>query len=91
MATPSDAPEVLTHGRPRRRLLPVDEACAELGGASRNTFYRLVARGDLALVKIGRRSFVTADEMDRYVASLQEQEPSDLTPAKALRRRPATS
>jgi excisionase family DNA binding protein len=51
-------------------LYSVRQACAELGGISRNTFYRLVAARELRLVKIGTRSYVTADELHAYVSRL---------------------
>jgi excisionase family DNA binding protein len=49
-------------------LLPVAEACQQLGGISRSTFYELVKEGGLSLVKIGRRSFIKADELDDFVS-----------------------
>jgi len=38
-----------------------------LGGISPTTFYTLVKEGELSLVKIGRRSFVQAEELDHFV------------------------
>ena len=43
-----------------------------LGDIGNSKFYEEVAAGRLKLVKIGRRSFLTTDEIRRYVASLQE-------------------
>lgn len=52
---------------PMRRLMPVKEARQQLGGISHSTFYALVKRGELSLVKIGRRSFVHAEELDDFL------------------------
>jgi excisionase family DNA binding protein len=52
----------------RRRLITVDEARNELGGISRTTFYELVKADELGTVKIGRRTFVAASELDAYVS-----------------------
>jgi excisionase family DNA binding protein len=58
-----------------RHLMPVKEARQQLGGISPTTLYALVNEGELSLVKIGRRSFVHAEELDdslrrkRYDAS----------------------
>lgn len=51
----------------RRHLMPVKEAREQLGGISPTTFYALVKEGELSLVKIGRRSFVQAEELDDFV------------------------
>ena len=50
-----------------RHLMPVEEARHQLGGISPTTFYALVKDGDLSLVKIGRRSFVQAEDLDDFV------------------------
>ncbi|WP_374023207.1 helix-turn-helix domain-containing protein [Mycobacterium sp. HNNTM2301] len=50
-----------------RRLISVSEARAWLGGISPSTFYALVKKGELSLIKIGRRSFVQADELDDLI------------------------
>jgi hypothetical protein len=50
-----------------RHLLPVTEARHHLGGISPTTFYALVKDGELSLVKIGRRSFVQAEDLDDLV------------------------
>jgi excisionase family DNA binding protein len=50
-----------------RHLMPVNEARHQLGGISATTFYALVKEGELSLVKIGRRSFVQAEELDDFV------------------------
>ena len=50
-----------------RHLMPVKQARHQLGGISPTTFYALVKDGELSLVKIGRRSFVQAEELDDFV------------------------
>ena len=50
-----------------RHLMPVKEARHQLGGISPTTFYALVKEGELSLAKIGRRSFVQAEELDQHV------------------------
>jgi excisionase family DNA binding protein len=50
-----------------RHLMPVKEVRQQLGGISPTTFYALVKEGELSLVKIGRRSFVHAEELDDFL------------------------
>jgi excisionase family DNA binding protein len=50
-----------------RHLMPVKEARYQLGGISPSTFYGLVNKGELSLVKIGSRSFVQAEELDDFL------------------------
>ena len=50
-----------------RHLMPVEEARQQLGGISPTTFYGLVKEGELSLVKIGRRSFVHAEDLDDFL------------------------
>jgi len=50
-----------------RRLLDVESARGYLGGISREQFYRLIRCGDLAVVKIGKRTFADRNELDRFV------------------------
>lgn len=52
------------------RLLDIDGSRNYIGGISRESFYKLVRSGDLAVVKIGRRTFVDRSELDRFVDSL---------------------
>lgn len=53
-----------------RELYPLPEARKKLGGLSHSKLYELVKKGDLRLVKIGRRSYLTREEIRRFVASL---------------------
>ena len=63
-----------------RHLMPVKEARKQLGGISPTTFYALVKEGELSLVKIGRRSFVQAEELDDFVRR-KRYDPADRTEA----------
>lgn len=54
----------MNHAKPRYRLT---EAFSLLG-LSRSMGYVRIAAGELQAVKDGRRSFITAEEIDRYVA-----------------------
>jgi excisionase family DNA binding protein len=45
----------------------VTEGRQQLGGISPTTFYALVKEGELGIVKIGRRSFVLAEEIDEFL------------------------
>lgn len=59
-------------GRTVTRLLePLPDACQQLG-IGRSTFYELIAAGEIRTVKIGRRTLVARDELERYVRSLTE-------------------
>ncbi|NYI41505.1 helix-turn-helix domain-containing protein [Demequina lutea] len=51
-------------------LFDVNASTAYLGGIGRTQFYALASQGDIRTVKIGRRTFVTRDELDRYIAAL---------------------
>lgn len=50
---------------PERELYPVAEARQLLGGLSHSCFYSAVGRGDIDLVKVGRRSFVAKSTIQR--------------------------
>jgi excisionase family DNA binding protein len=52
-----------------RLLYPYEEAWEALG-IKRSMFYELVAAGEIRPVKIGRRSLVPLQELERYIASL---------------------
>lgn len=54
-----------------RRLISVREARDWLGGISPTTFYALVKEGELSLIKIGRRSFVQAQELDDFLRRIR--------------------
>ncbi|WP_280442596.1 helix-turn-helix domain-containing protein [Nocardia brasiliensis] len=52
-------------------LLTIPETCARLR-LSRWSVYQLIHRRELATVKIGRRRFVPATEVDRFIGQLTE-------------------
>ena len=58
----SDAAERLA-----KALRDLKEARQQLGGISPTTFCALVKGGELSLVKIGRRSFVHAEDLDDFL------------------------
>jgi len=55
-----------------RALYPVPEARAILGGIGHTTIYELMKTGELERVNIGRRAFVTAKSLARYLDRLSE-------------------
>lgn len=57
-------------------LHPVEDACRMLG-IHRTTLYELIGRGAVQRVKIGRKSLITADSIERFVASLRAGETHD--------------
>ncbi len=52
-----------------RPTLTVDEFCGMVG-IGRSTFYKAVAAGDLKPRKYGKRTFVTQEEMKRFVEAM---------------------
>jgi excisionase family DNA binding protein len=50
-----------------RAAYPLTEAQALLGGISRGTLYNMRDRGEIRLVKLGRRTLVPADEIRRLI------------------------
>jgi excisionase family DNA binding protein len=54
---------------PDRPTLTVDEFC-KMVGIGRSTFYKAVAAGDLKPRKYGKRTFVTRDELKRFVDNM---------------------
>lgn len=52
------------------RLIPVNEAFSTQLRISRSLGYKLIREGKLSAVKIGARSYFTAEELARFVASL---------------------
>lgn len=54
-----------------RLLHPIPDA-AQVLGISRTTIYELISAGALKPVKIGRRTFIAQEELERYVRGLME-------------------
>lgn len=52
-----------------RLLHPIPDA-AEVLGIGRSTLYELIATGQIKVVKIGRRTLIAQDELERYVSDL---------------------
>ena len=50
-------------------LLTIEEACQFLG-LSRSTVYRLIADGELRLIKVYNRSLIARRDLDGYVERL---------------------
>lgn len=55
---------------PRRELYPIPEARQLLGGLSHAGFYSRVRDGQITLVHLGRRSYVSAATIARIVSGL---------------------
>lgn len=54
------------------RLLHKIPDAAETLGIGRSTLYELIANKEIATIKIGRRTLIAQDELERYVRSLME-------------------
>lgn len=52
---------------PPRKLYPVAEARQLLGGIGKTFFYDLVNQRELELIKLGRRSYVSAGSIDALI------------------------
>lgn len=53
-------------GPVERDLYSIAEARERLGGISRGLFYSLVKLGAISMTKLGRRSFVAREELNRF-------------------------
>lgn len=53
-----------------RLLHPIPEVQDLLGGMSRSTLYEIIKDGDIAVVKVGRRTYIADVELERYVRAL---------------------
>jgi hypothetical protein len=58
-----------------------------LGGCSNAKLYDLIGAGKLTIVKLGRRSYVTEAEIQRFVATLEPISPADRARRAPPRRR----
>jgi excisionase family DNA binding protein len=61
------------HGRwnVSQLLYSLEDAWTTLG-VGRSTLYELIAAGDIKAVKVGRRTLIRHDELERYVQDLPE-------------------
>lgn len=53
-----------------RLLYAEAETREQLGGIGRSKLYELIREGKLTPTKIGRRTFFAADELERFVSTL---------------------
>lgn len=53
-----------------RILNSITQTREKLGGLSRSTIYELISRGDLRVVKIGRRSFIPEESLRTFVEKM---------------------
>jgi hypothetical protein len=60
--------------QPGRVLLPYREARHTLGGISAPILHRMIDNGDIDRVRIGKRCFITAESIDRFIANQLEQQ-----------------
>jgi excisionase family DNA binding protein len=69
---PKARPPAVTTGDliAQRRLYPVAEA-AQLLGIHRVTLYQRAGEGLITILRIGGRSYVAADEIERYIRDAQ--------------------
>lgn len=57
---------------PKLKLCDMTETQERLGKIGRTMVYRLVNAGELQLVKIGTRSFITSESLDDYIGRLSQ-------------------
>jgi hypothetical protein len=60
----TNPPKAIRHV-PERAFYPVHEACHLWGGLPSSSFYRLVHSQQIRLIKLGRRTYVPAEEVER--------------------------
>ncbi len=53
-----------------RILNSIPQSRERLGGVSRSTIYELIGKGELKVVKIGRRSFIPEDSIQSFAEKL---------------------
>jgi excisionase family DNA binding protein len=53
-----------------KSLLSITEARKRLGGSGRTKIYELIGSGKLTARKLGRRTFLEADQVDELIESL---------------------
>jgi hypothetical protein len=59
----------------QRLLVPINGGDAQqmLGGIGKTYLYELIGAGEITMVKLGKRSFVTVDSIRAYVDRLASQ------------------
>jgi hypothetical protein len=56
----------------KQLLYAIPDAIAMLGGMAHSTLYEHIKAGRLHTVKIGRRTYIAAEELERFVATLRD-------------------
>ena len=51
-------------------MYPLIPGATEQTGIPKSTLYEKIKAGELRIVKVGRRSYVTAEELERFVQNL---------------------
>jgi excisionase family DNA binding protein len=69
--------DIETHGGDPVELLTIREACARLK-LSRASMYRLIARGELPTVRIGRARRIILEDLDNFVSAHRSRSGSPL-------------
>jgi excisionase family DNA binding protein len=68
------------------KLLDLPSAREALGGIARTTLFRLMADGELAIVKVGRRTMIPESSISEYIernmATAQPKNPREQPPVK---------
>jgi excisionase family DNA binding protein len=50
----------------------LDGGCFQLGGVSRDTLERMISRGDIKIFRIGRRRFISNEELQRFIREREQ-------------------
>lgn len=53
------------------QLISINEACKALS-ISRPTFYRIIRKRELSIIRIGRKSLLSVSEIKAYIEKLKE-------------------
>ena len=59
-----------TKDTPPKKLLSINEALAVMG-VGRTTLYEKLSTGEIKAIKLGRRTFIMAEELSAYIDSLK--------------------
>jgi excisionase family DNA binding protein len=53
--------------QPGRLINSIPQSQERLGGLSRSTIYELIYQGELEVLKIGRRTFITEESLKNFI------------------------
>lgn len=67
----------MTDETAQRELWPIPEFCRAFG-VSKTTAYDLLSKGTLTALRVGRRSLLTAESVERWRASLRRWQPGEI-------------